>query len=615
LPTITSHGGYPIEKGHVSSRVSIFFVPFFRVPGPSLKKGLTMDFPTDAPKPSPARHHDLDALRAWAMSMGIVLHAAWIMMPGEVGAPKTDASASMVTDYICLSIHTFRMQLFFVLAGLFACLLLRSRGVWQFARNRFLRIALPLVVFWCILCPIMMFQYNHAGIQSGAIQGDLTAWQLTRAYFENITLDSVMLIHLWFLYYLCLAYLIVMAIRGLIVVLDRGQHMREWVSRQFRGVASSATAPFVLAAFLAPPMFLMKGAWGIEIGLASLVPSWPGLVSYILFFLIGWLIFRNIDNLEVMLRGWRWQLALGLLLTVPYFSYSKFAARSGYATWDYPRLTIEDLAFDRELGERDYPAFRSAMISSEPDTIGRVVFELLPEPNRQFLETNTTATENQLNGLLRAVNLTVLADDDLAERVISSPANQRVAPSPFPLSEVAQSIAAMPAKLRRKEQNERLNREILEAGLPGIIYSEDIHRPHYGLVRAAYAYAYSLISWLLIFGCFGLFHTYCRGESRFWRYFSDASYWMYLMHLPIQFQILIWLGDKPWPWPVKFLVYVVATTAILVPSYHYLVRPTWIGWLLNGKIVPRRKRAAALEPDAEAPPGELPSTQPKTAPA
>jgi hypothetical protein len=40
-----------------------------------------------------------------------------------------------------------------------------------------------------------------------------------------------------------------------------------------------------------------------------------------LFFLVGWLIFRNIDHLEVMVRGWRWQLALGLLLTMPYFYY------------------------------------------------------------------------------------------------------------------------------------------------------------------------------------------------------------------------------------------------------------------------------------------------------
>ena len=80
------------------------------------------------------------------MSMGIVLHAAWIMIPGEAGAPKTDASASNWTDYLCLSIHTFRMQLFFVLAGLFACLLVRKRGVWKFTWNRCLRIGVPLLL-------------------------------------------------------------------------------------------------------------------------------------------------------------------------------------------------------------------------------------------------------------------------------------------------------------------------------------------------------------------------------------------------------------------------------------------------------------------------------------
>ena len=75
------------------------------------------------------------------MSMGIVLHAAWIMTPGESGAPMTDVSASTVTSYIDAGIHMFRMQLFFLLAGFFACLLVRKRGVGSFLRNRFFRIA------------------------------------------------------------------------------------------------------------------------------------------------------------------------------------------------------------------------------------------------------------------------------------------------------------------------------------------------------------------------------------------------------------------------------------------------------------------------------------------
>ncbi len=261
---------------------------------------------------SPRRHHDLDALRAWAMSMGIVLHAAWIMIPGEIGAPKTYASASQLTHYLCFVIHTFRMM-------------------------------------------------------------------------------------------------------------------------------------------------------------------------------------------------------------------------------------VHDLAFHHGRGEPDYAGLREQLLSADADAIPAILLELLPEPNREFIQSQESATENQLNGLLQAINLFVLTRTELAERVETG----RLA-----LSEPARAIAALPANQRRKEQNERLNREILEAGLPGVIHREARRQPHYHILRAAYAYCYALISWLLVFGCHGLFRTYCHGESRFWRYFSDASYWFYLAHLPIQFQVLIWFGDKPWPWPV-----------------------------------------------------------------
>ena len=120
---------------------------------------------------SSRRYHALDALRAWAMSMGLVLHAAWLMVPEDAGAPRIDASANRVTEYVCLVIHTFRMQLFFVLAGLFACLLVRKRGASRFIVNRLHRIALPLVLFWMILCPIMMYQLFTAGIGAGCDLG------------------------------------------------------------------------------------------------------------------------------------------------------------------------------------------------------------------------------------------------------------------------------------------------------------------------------------------------------------------------------------------------------------------------------------------------------------
>ncbi len=522
------------------------------------------------------RYHGLDALRAWAMSMGLVLHAAWIMIPGEAGAPKTDASASNVTDYICLSIHTFRMQLFFVLAGLFACLLVHKRGTKRFASNRLLRVAVPLLLGWLVLCPIMIYQYNAAGLQSGAIRSSSSAWDLTVLYFTNISADSVLLLHLWFLYYLALVYAIVIALRTLICAVDHSGVMRRRLANWASVILVSRWNVFCLAAASATLLFPMKVSWGIEVDLASLIPRWPGLASYLVFFVVGWLIFCNMEKLPAMLCGWRWQLAAGIVLTVPYYFYNHYAAENGYVTYKYPFLVVEDVAYNMETQARDYPSLREHLLDAKNNTVAYELWQTLPAANQRFIREHATATENQLAGLLETINRSTVIDTDFPQRVDTASLGL-----PLPARKILQNTASS----RTTDEVALLNRKILEAGFNGTICSEDVNRPYYYPMRAAYSYGYSLITWLLIFGCIGFTQQFFSSESRFCRYFSDASYWFYLAHLPVQFQILLWIGDEPWHWSLKFLTYILGTIAVLLPSYHYLVRPTWIGWLLNGKRI------------------------------
>lgn len=526
---------------------------------------------------SNVRYHGLDALRAWAMSLGIVLHAAWILIPGEAGAPATDASAHSFFDWLCLAIHTFRMQLFFVMAGFFACLLLRKRGVVKFLSNRFSRIVIPLVVFWLLLCPIIAWQFNVAGLRSGAIQSERSAVELTADFFAAMTPSHTMLLHLWFLYYLAWAYVFTIMARAIIVFIDRNGTWRQGVSDLFGSIVVRPWNAIILAVVFAPMIWLMKGPWGVEIGFDTLFLKWPGMITYLLYFIAGWLVFRNVDKLDLIVKGWRWQLAIGLLLTIPYFFGVHFAVQNGYATWKYPLLAVEDVKYDHANHRFDYPELRRRLINAEDGTIAHAVWQSIPELNRKFVEEHETASPNQLTGLMNSINIAVLNDPGFSSQVdIAS----------LPLSDQAASTSQLPVVQRESDLSARLNREILEAGFGGVIRIEDIHQPYYYTTRALYAYGYSLTTWLIIFGCIGLFQTYCNHQSKFWRYFSDSSYWMYLAHLPIQFQILLWVGDKPWSGAVKFLVYVLGTTAILVPSYHFLVRPTWIGYLLNGRMFP-----------------------------
>jgi glucan biosynthesis protein C len=69
------------------------------------------------------------------------------------------------------------------------------------------------------------------------------------------------------------------------------------------------------------------------------------------------------------------------------------------------------------------------------------------------------------------------------------------------------------------------------------------------------------------------------------RYFSDASYWTYLVHLPVLFALQYRLLDIDLPWGLKFAASVLATFAICLLSYQAVVRRTRIGQLL-GRPVP-----------------------------
>jgi peptidoglycan/LPS O-acetylase OafA/YrhL len=67
------------------------------------------------------------------------------------------------------------------------------------------------------------------------------------------------------------------------------------------------------------------------------------------------------------------------------------------------------------------------------------------------------------------------------------------------------------------------------------------------------------------------------------RFLADASYWIYIAHLPLLFAIQYWLLDQPGGLLYKYSVSVGVTLLICIMSYVLLVRWTPIGWMLNGR--------------------------------
>jgi peptidoglycan/LPS O-acetylase OafA/YrhL len=100
-------------------------------------------------------------------------------------------------------------------------------------------------------------------------------------------------------------------------------------------------------------------------------------------------------------------------------------------------------------------------------------------------------------------------------------------------------------------------------------------RPAAIVLQPAYAWAMSL-------GLIGLFHrVFPRPDARI-TWLAEASYWMYLAHVPLVLAAQMAVRDWPLPGGVKFLLILVAVTAVLLVSYAWCVRPTIIGRILNG---------------------------------
>ena len=96
------------------------------------------------------RFHNLDFLRAFAMMMGLVMHAPllfWQPDFAKVFGIENIAPAEEWINIIGRYINNWRMPLFFLLSGFFSVLIIKRKGTSQFIRDRLIRVGLTCLVF------------------------------------------------------------------------------------------------------------------------------------------------------------------------------------------------------------------------------------------------------------------------------------------------------------------------------------------------------------------------------------------------------------------------------------------------------------------------------------
>src|SRR4051795_3374595 len=120
--------------------------------------------PLRGPMPVAERDHALDALRAAMMLMGIVLHAglSYTQLPTKPIWPFKDRHTSILCDAVMMASGLFRMPVFFLIAGYFAAMIWRKRGIAGLIRNRARRILVPFIAVWLVSFPLVQAGFRYA---------------------------------------------------------------------------------------------------------------------------------------------------------------------------------------------------------------------------------------------------------------------------------------------------------------------------------------------------------------------------------------------------------------------------------------------------------------------
>lgn len=550
------------------------------------------------------RLHDMDALRAFAMLLGIALHASMSFAP--LPWMVQDSRQNGIFGVFLSAVHGFRMPLFFLVSGFFTAMLWRRRGVASMLRQRTLRIFVPcmlglftiipltgLVSFWAILSPRTSTLVDDGTLVAAVRLGDTAAvkTRLDQGADANAPDPALRVTPLaW------------AALRGDLestrLLLERGAYVN--------GRNSEGSTPLHGAAFLGHPevaeLLIEKGAdlrarnasgeaplksteapWDVTWYLANQVLRLPALEEATV--MQGRERVRaviedhggdqpptagdgpkasadgEVWDLKVayrdLLRSERLQLNLGglkfHLVQAEVFGHLWFL---WFLCWLVPIFALTMAAWDR-LGRGKAPGW----LTLSPLRLFWIVpVTLIPEYFMGY--DGPHFGPDTSTGLL---------------------------PPPHLLLYYGLFFGFGVLYFDAEDNQGRLGRRwwlwlplSLLLLFPVGWITMALSGPATGILQVLY-------TWAMCFGMIGLFRKYLSHESRALRYLSDSSYWLYLAHLPLVIALQQVVRDWPLPAPVKFLLICAVATGLLLLSYEWLVRHTWVGLILNGR---RRDRHA-----------------------
>jgi hypothetical protein len=566
------------------------------------------------------RRHDLDALRASAMILGIFYHAALSLalgFPWFVQDPSANKGLYVFQSWV----HGFRMPLFFIICGFFTAMLWKKRGAWALLRHRLARILLPCLVGAISLVPLCNFAILRASIEGNQrrtenvlkVPAEANIWaairhhridavtaHLDRGYQWNdlhpefkITALSWAAIH--------------DDMGSLHLLLQRGcdpnianpdgntalhsamffgrptivecllQNNADYRKKNLNGETpidslrvDPAFVPFIAGLLLVEvdPANVKHGRQLIENQIASLdVPS-PGKPD-------ASTLPTNSKTTQERLR------ALGSFLkNYPAFSYLWFL---WFLWWLVVCFVILVAVMNpvRSIWTSQPVNWKAWKLDSPLALFIWIVITMLPIYRMEAL--GYMFGPDTSVGFFPAPHVFIyyaiffsfgivhyLSDDSTSGDPTTGDRQARLG-STWPWMLPLSMFVLFPIALE------------INLGTWGI---RDSWIPATS-VRNLSALTQSIFAWWMSLACIGLFQHLFREPKASIRYLSDSSYWLYVAHLPLVILVQSKMAGYAWDGFLKLILISGVSIGLLLLSYQLLVRNTWIGRFLNG---PRTKQ-------------------------
>ncbi|MDE0121524.1 MAG: acyltransferase family protein [bacterium] len=492
-------------------------------------------------EPGRKRRHDLDALRGFAMLLGVGLHAALAFFPAPWWVQDRTSSFDGPYDEFLWAVHGFRMPVFFLMSGFFTALLWRRRGLRSLLGHRLRRVALPLLIGLVTLVPAVDWVGERAVV----------------AQAEPLV-ESGDIIGLVF----------VGDIEGVEGLLDRGVDIETrtepggWTSLHAAAFTGNAEMVELLISRGAKPAVTADASDGeTPLGLAfhfgheeatDLLVAHEGRdplpESMEWSDIPGWAEGAEdpeedrLTQIEHLHHLWFLWFLLWLV--------------AGFAV-------VAAIADRREPGRGVWP--------------GRVMWLMIPL---------TLIPQLEMGG-------------GGSYPIFGSDTSDALLPLPHVLAYYATFFTF--GALMYGRRNRKGNLLVETIGRPWwlvLSVSFLVVLPfglHFTFVEFQWQVAsvlQVLYAWGMCFGLMGLFRVLLPRERRGIRYLSDSAYWVYLVHLPLVVAAQMLVFDWDLFAGVKFLLICGVVTAVSLLSYQAFVRYTPIGAMLNGKKV-RTARSGA----------------------